>query len=123
MSICVKIQTKDGHSIANLNRRQAIRQRCLNCSAWVPSEITNCEFSDCQLFPFRSGKGRQDATARNKAIRSYCCWCCGDQKSEVLKCPSSDCPLWPYRKARIDRTAEIVSGPKKGHIEAFSEAI
>jgi len=123
VSIRVKIQTKNGFKIVNLNRRRAIRERCLNCSAWVPSEVTNCEFGDCQLFPFRSGKSRQDAVARNKAIRQYCLWCCADQPGEVSKCPASGCPVWCYRKGQVDRSAEIKSLPKKGHIGAFFEAI
>lgn len=121
MSISVKIQTKNGHKIINLNRRRAIKERCLNCSGFKYSEINNCDFFDCPLHAFRSGKGKQNAKDRNKAIRQYCLWCCAGQSSEVSKCPALDCPLWPYRKGRIDKSSEIVSTPGKGHIEAFSE--
>lgn len=113
----VKIQSKDGHKKINLNRRKAIRERCLNCSAWIPKEVSNCEFKDCQLYPFRSGRGKQNAKARAKAIRKYCLWCTCNQPSEVSKCPSTDCPLFPYRKVVTDITAEIKSIVKNEHIE------
>lgn len=123
MSILAKIQTKGGHKIVDLNRRRAIRLRCWDCSGFNYAEVSRCQFDDCPLFPFRSGKGRQDAKDRNKAIHSYCLWCCADQPSEVLKCPALDCPLWSFRKGRIDKATKNVSMPEKGHIEAFSEAI
>jgi len=44
-----------------------------------------------------------------------------DQHSGVAKCPSTDCSLYPYRKAKTDRSTEIKSLPKKGHIEAYFE--
>ena len=119
----VKIQSKDGYKVVNLNRRRAARERCLNCSAWSVKEVAECTFDDCPLFPFRSGRGKQNAKARSKAILSYCRWCCANQQDEISNCPASDCPLWPYRKGRIDRTPEIVSMPEKGHIEAFFDAI
>jgi hypothetical protein len=122
VSIRVKIQTKSGHKIINLNRRRAIKERCLNCSGFKYSEIKNCDFFDCPLHAFRSGKGKQNAKARNKAIRQYCLWCCAGQSGEVLNCPILDCPLWPYRKGRIDRSSEIVSMQKNEHIEATFES-
>jgi hypothetical protein len=108
----VKIQSKDGYKIVDLNRRKAIRERCLNCSAWIPKEVSNCEFVDCPLYPFRSGKGKQNPRMRKKAIRSYCLWCMCGQRSEVSKCVSPDCPLFPYRMNGIDRSAKIESLPK-----------
>ena len=59
----VLIQAKNGTKEIDINRRKAIRERCLNGSAWVPKEVTNCEFTDCSLHPFRSGKGKQNAKA------------------------------------------------------------
>ena len=70
----VQIYAKGGFKliIKDLNRRKAIRGRCLNCSVWSPKEIENCIFADdCQLYPFRSGKGKQDAKLRgagNKGV-------------------------------------------------------
>ena len=103
----VRIQGKNGQNIVNLDRRKAIRVKCLNCSAWVPKEVRNCEFTDCELYPYRSGKGKQDPKLRAKAIRKYCLWCTVDQPLEITKCPCTDCSLYPYRKSRIDRSVEI----------------
>ena len=117
----VSIMSKDGLRVVDLNRRKAIHQRCLNCSCWIPSEVTGCASTDCPIFPFRSGKGKQDPKARGKAIRKYCLWCMAGQRSEVVKCVSKTCPLFPYRLKRIDHSVEIVSEEKSAHIEPVSE--
>ncbi|HPW37581.1 MAG TPA: hypothetical protein PK922_14035 [Syntrophorhabdus sp.] len=93
----VKIDKKQHTSEVKLNRRKAIREICLTCSAWSPSEVENCHFTDCPLFPYRTGKGKQNPKDRNKSIKSYCTWCSGDQIKEVRLCPSVDCPLHPFR--------------------------
>jgi hypothetical protein len=116
----VKIQSKHGHKIIDLNRRKAIRERCLNCSAWIPKEVSNCEFVDCPLYSFRSGKGKQNPKKREKAIRKYCLWCMNGQRSEVSKCVSPDCPLFPFRQNGIDHSTKIESLIKNAHIEAIS---
>ncbi len=113
----VLIQRKNGPEIINLNRRRAIRERCLNCSEWSTKEVSECRFDDCPLHPFRSGKGKQKAKARSKAIRIYCLWCTRDARLEISNCPSVDCSLYPYRKTGVDRSTEIKSLPKKDHIE------
>ena len=91
------IQSKTGTKVVNLNRRKAIKERCLNCSAWSPKKVEQCHFTDCPLYPYRSGKGKQDAKERNKAIRAYCLWCCSNQPKEVRLCPSGTCSLFFYR--------------------------
>ena len=104
----VRIQTKNGsYKIINLNRRKAIRERCLNCSGWQLSQIRNCEITKCKLHPFRTGIGKQDPNARLKAIRENCLWCSGGKRSEVNLCQIKDCPLFAYRKKGIDRSVEI----------------
>ena len=113
----VTILGKNGPKMADLNRRKAIRERCLNCSGWIHKEVSNCEFSDCPLYPFRSGQGRQNPKARAKAIRKYCLGCMNDQAGEITKCPSIDCPLFPYRKTTVDRSVEIKSMPENEYIE------
>ena len=117
----VKVQSKDGYRIVTLNRRKAIRERCLNCSGWAPKEVSNCSFKDCQLYPFRSGKGKQNPKKRGKAIRAFCRRCMCGQRSEVSKCVSQDCPLFPFRMNGIGRLSKIESLPEKDHIEAVSE--
>jgi hypothetical protein len=105
----VRILTINGRKIVNLNRRKAIREKCLNCSAGSFDRIQNCQFKDCALHFFRSGKGKQDSKAREKAIRKFCLWCCCDQLMEVSKCPAEDCSFFVYRKSKIDRSVEIDS--------------
>jgi len=117
----VSILCKNGRKVVDLNRRKAIRERCLNCTGWSYDEVTNCIFKDCPLYPFRSGKGKQNAKDRSKSIRSYCLWCMNGQLSEVSKCSSIDCSLFPYRKTRTDRSTEIKSLRKKRHIEGIFE--
>ena len=116
----IKIISKSGHKTINLNRRKAIRERCLSCSAWSPSVVTNCTLSNCQLHPYRSGTGKQDSKLREKAIRDYCLWCGGDQTFEVRKCRVFECSLWAYRKTRVDRSLELKSNTEKVHIEGLS---
>ena len=92
------IDGKTGPKNISLNRRKAIRERCLNCTGWSYKEVTDCSFSDCKLHAFRSGKGYQNPKPRNLAIRQYCKWCMNGQQSEVTKCPSDSCSLYPYRR-------------------------
>jgi len=115
----VSILGKNGLKVVDLNRRKAIRERCLNCSCWIPGEVTNCTFNDCQLYPFRSGQGKQNPKVRKKAVRSYCLWCMAGQHSEIRKCVSIYCPLFIYRMKGIDRSIEINSMPKNEHIEPY----
>lgn len=96
---------------SRLNRREAIRARCLDCSGFSAREVRECPVKDCSLYPYRLPKGKQDAKARDKAIRDYCRECMNGQKKEVVLCPSKDCPLHPYRHTKA----------KKEHIDALSE--
>jgi Zn-finger protein len=117
----VEILGKNGPKIVDFNRRKGIRERCLNCSGWYHKEVTNCTFKDCPLYPFRSGKGKQNAKDRSKVIHAFCLWCMSGQLNEVSKCTSKNCPLFPYRKTKIDRSTELKPLPKKGHIELHFE--
>lgn len=81
-----------------LNRRQAIRARCLDCSGASKKEVRDCPITECPLYPYRIGTGRQEPKAREKAIRSYCLECMNDQSVEVGLCPSGNCTLFPYRQ-------------------------
>ena len=119
----VRILRKNGQSIVDLNRRKAIRERCLNCAGWYSKDIANCLFNGCSLYLFRSRQEKQNARARVKAIRKYCLWCCSGKTSEVAKCPSIDCPLWCFRKGRLDKADKTGSVPKNDHIEACLGAV
>ena len=48
--------TKDGHTTKILTANQAIRQKCLECSAWQRNEVRYCTAKDCALWPFRHGR-------------------------------------------------------------------
>jgi hypothetical protein len=104
-----KIQSKNGHKEIDLNRRKAIREKCLNCSGWSYAEVENCEFIDCDLFLFRMGTGKQDVDKRHKSICNFCLDCCAGNKFEVYHCPSTDCSLYAYRKSSLDNSVKISS--------------
>jgi len=112
----VEILSKQGTKVVDLNRRRAIRERCLNCSGWSPQEVTNCEHTDCPLYPFRTGTGRQDAKERDKAIREYCKWCMASEAPS--KCVARTCPLFAYRKSGVDRSVGVKDLAEKGRIAA-----
>ena len=114
------IQGKSGKRIVKINRRSSIREKCKNCSEWSPTAVTNCEHTDCDLWAFKAGRGKQDAKSRSKAIRQYCLWCTKGQRREVRLCPSVDCSLYPYRKSGVDKSQDIKSLSEKRHIEPFS---
>ena len=107
---------KSGVVVMNLNRRKAIRERCLNCVGWIPSDVRQCDFTWCALHPFRMGTGKQDPTVRGKAIRKYCLQCCHDQPIEVRLCPCRDCSLFPWRQSKVDRSVEITDSELKNVI-------
>jgi len=104
---------KNGNQEKNLNRRIAIHEKCKNCSGFCLSEVRNCPLKDCNLHPYRSGEGPQNANLRNKAIRRYCLKCMNGQVGEVAKCPSKYCPLHPYRLGHLENVIPDDSVPKK----------
>lgn len=112
------IHSRDGLKTVNLTRRRASREKCLNCSGWSLKEVEGCTFRDCSLFPFRMGRGKQDARARNKAIRAHCKWCMAGDVYEVKRCTSPHCPLFAFRGVRADNSQKCPSLLKKHHIDA-----
>jgi hypothetical protein len=38
-----------------MNRRNAIREKCLYCSGDSPKEVLLCHIFDCYIWPFRTG--------------------------------------------------------------------
>jgi hypothetical protein len=96
------IQVKNGLKTLDLNRRRAIREKCLNCCCWVTTYAKDCIFGPtyekpCPLWPYRMGTGKQNAKARNRAIKDYCLWCMGGNQSEIPKCVSPNCALFNFR--------------------------
>ena len=115
-----KIQSRHGYRVLNLNRRRAIREKCLNCSCLIPKEVEHCSFQDCPLYEYRSGLGRQNPKARDKAIKAYCLWCMAGQRAEIARCVSVHCPLFGFRKDRHEKSNSL---PKIAHGEAQIGAI
>jgi hypothetical protein len=114
-----EIQGKYGLRLVSLNRRRAVRERCLNCSCWIPKEVQHCVFQDCPLFEYRTGKGKQNAKARDKAIKAYCLWCMAGQRTEIAKCVSVHCALFCFRRGKVEKALPML---KKAHGEEFLEA-
>lgn len=40
---------------SKLTRKQAIKERCLNCSGYNRKEVKNCEIKECPLYRYRLG--------------------------------------------------------------------
>jgi hypothetical protein len=113
-----EIQSKAGLKTVDLNRRKAIREKCLNCSCWDLKEVGNCKFTDCALHRYRKGKGKQDPKDRDRAIRGYCFWCMAGQRAEIARCVSVHCALFRFRRGKVEKAFSI---PQKAHGGAFTE--
>ena len=105
----VKIIHKNGHKTTNLNRKRAIREKCLNCSCWNAVEVELCKQTDCRLYKYRMNGSNQNAKERNRDLRKYCLACCNGNYIEVKKCHVLDCPLYAFRKTVLDRSIEVKS--------------
>lgn len=108
----ISILTRDSVRLVDLNRRRAIRERCLNCSCWSFKDVQDCPFPDCPIFLFRTGKGKQAAKERDEAIKSYCRWCANGSAKEVMKCPTESCPLWSFRNSRVVKKSSYTGTEK-----------
>lgn len=94
----------------SFNRRQAVAWRCLDCGGGSYSARSNCHHVICQLHPYRTGQGKQDATARKQAIRTYCKdFCMADSTAYVSTCSSPDCVLYAFRLSRVANVGEVVA--------------
>jgi len=70
-----------------LNKSQAIRLHCLECSGDSPKEVTLCQVVDCSLWPFRFGysvKGKRYKERMGAAKRNY-----PEEYQEMLKLRSA----------------------------------
>lgn len=113
----MKLLIKDKNDtlvLKNLSRRRAVKELCLNCSAWSPSQRTNCPVTDCPLRPYRNGEIPEGLTAadRARALRTYCLegCCCGD-RTEVRDCAITTCAIRPWRRSKVDRSMEVGEVP------------
>lgn len=117
------IMTKDGLKLTSLNRRRAIHEKCLNCSAWRVQQVTACTKAKCSLHPYRNGMGKHDSRARNKAIKEYCLWCMNRRKGDVTKCQSMHCPLYIFRKGRSSRAGNPAEFDENRQIDGIFKKI
>lgn len=92
-----EILTPNGIESVYLNRRTAIKFKCLDCSGFEYAEMRNCEHKGCSLWQFRAGRGKQDPINRDRAIKAYCLDCMLDQPYEITNCTSENCPLFIFR--------------------------
>lgn len=49
------------------SRLKAIKEKCLDCSAYIYKEVKNCKYHDCQLYNFRFGRNPKLKGKGNKA--------------------------------------------------------
>ena len=115
MAIRTTIQSRDGFKTVELNRRQAIRERCLNCCSWSPKDVEMCALNDCPLYAFRRSQGKQNAKARSKALATYCRWCMGDQRPSG--CVATHCPLFCFRKGKAEGPMLVENDRMEGSFE------
>lgn len=94
-----------------MNRRQAIREKCLDCSGYEKKEVKNCYCTGCSLYPFRTGRGKQNPQERDRAIREQCMYCQMDHPREIIFCNSAWCPLYQFRG--YNRTKKHPNAPQK----------
>ena len=48
----------------------AVRQKCLDCSCYQPSEVRDCRLAECSLWPFRLGRDPKPSRGRGFAKRA-----------------------------------------------------
>jgi hypothetical protein len=89
------ILSKTGTETVDLNRRKAIHERCLDCVGWESHAVAKCPIADCNLYPFRSGNGRQLPKERAQAVKRHCKDC---TNGKVRDCAAKTCPLFLYRR-------------------------
>jgi hypothetical protein len=121
-----QLKNDGGTEEVDLNRREAIKDCCLNCSGYDHKEVRDCTHIDCPLYPFRTGTGKQHPKERNRAIRAYCMWCTLDQPTEISLCPSTFCALYSFRGYnRTRKMPEFRKKTSRGRLcrQDFPEAI
>jgi hypothetical protein len=114
-----RIMSRDGgFKTVDLNRRKAIHEKCLNCVCWEVHRVNGCDFDDCELYPFRTGVGKQNARDRSRAIRDYCRSCVGN----IAFCSVPLCPLYIFAKSGLRSAQESGSFPENGDIGGILSA-
>lgn len=120
-------QSIENHKVCqgHLSRRKAIRAKCLDCSAGAFKEVNECEFSECDLYPYRMGTGKQNPKERHATIRKYCLWCMDGSKNEVRLCPSRLCPIYAFRNTsanhRKPQKTPYIAIPSTENLQAIPD--
>jgi hypothetical protein len=66
------------------------------CSEDVKKEVKNCPCTDCSLYPYRFGRGKQEPKERELAIKRECMSCMAGHTFEISNC-GMNCPLHEFR--------------------------
>ncbi len=53
---CPLYDLRSGKRIFGTKVLKVIRAKCFDCSGFSESDVRECEFHDCELYPFRMGK-------------------------------------------------------------------
>lgn len=83
--------------LPTLSPLKSVREKCRDCSGYVPSEVRDCSVRDCNLHLLRMGKKPGPGVSTLRAIRSKCLECCLGSASEVRRCHLVACALHSYR--------------------------
>ena len=103
-----------------MNRREAIRKRCLDCSGFSAKEVSECSHDWCELYSFRLPRKKQNSKEREKAIRKYCKnTCMAGSIEEVRQCSNTKCPLHEFR---LQTESEKNSSTPPQNSPAFSKS-
>lgn len=98
------ITTKTKTKRTRGSRKQAIRDRCIDCCG-CHADALLCKEKSCPLHEYLlGGSDKRGAvnTGRAKAVKDYCRWCCGGIYKEVQQCTCTDCPLYKYRLGGVE---------------------
>ena len=95
----IAIPTETTIELPTLSPLKSVREKCRDCSGYVPSEGRDCAEVDCNLHPYRMGckPATKPALSVLKSVRAKCLECCLGSASEVRTCHIAECALHPYR--------------------------
>lgn len=112
-----------------MTRRKAIKAYYLWLHHGDRTSVRNCSMYGHPLYPYRTGRIRDDAPAdgkrepdvvtgadyrfdvrlqQSKAIRLTCLGCV-ENVAEVRRCAKTSCPLWVYRLGKAEKTSPRVT--------------
>ena len=87
----------------HLSPLKAIRKYCVeDCCCDQSAEVRLCPVNDCELYPYRFGKGPavKPALTSQKSIRAKCLDCSGGSPADVRECWNTECALFHLRMGK-----------------------